>query len=144
MENMHTGNLRRIHIERLRGITMNTVTATIVKMLILMINIHGTLSEKKYESILVAVVEVLYDMLDTQNSMEQNREKDISEQFKKVIKNAVFEMEENFDTCSMKAVWEQKEASLIYELEKLDWMSMELDKCKETIKKSLLRNLHLM
>lgn len=135
MENMYIDNIRCIYIERSRGITMNIVTATIVKMLILMINIHGTLSEKKYESILVAVVEVLYDMLDTKNNVEQNFEKDISEQFKKVIKNAVFEMEENLDTCSMRAVWEQKEASLIYELEKLDWMSMELDECKETIKK---------
>jgi len=49
MENMYTGNIRCIYIERSRGITMNIVTATIVKMLILMINIHGTLSEKKVE-----------------------------------------------------------------------------------------------
>ena len=107
----------------------------IVKMLTLMLNIHGTLSEEKYESILATIVEVLYDLTDTKKSIEHDWEKDVREQFRNVIRNTVFEMEENLNVCSLKAVWEQKEASLIHELEKLDWMNMELNECREAIKK---------
>lgn len=122
---------------------MMDVVTMIVKMLILMFNMHATLSEDKYESVLVtlgeALVEQIYEFVGSQKDIESDWEKKVREQFQNINRCAVIEMEDNLNTSGLKTVWEQKEAGFIQELEKIDWVNMELHECKETIKKIFTR-----
>lgn len=124
-------------IGRIRGIVMNIMTI-LFKAVLLTFNMHATLTEDKYESLVAILGETLMEMISESMEIAEkfnfNWEDEVKKQFQDVMKNAVGEMENHLNTAALKEIWEQKEAGLVHKLENTDWMNLGLDECREIIK----------
>ena len=109
------------------------------KMLFMIFDMHATLSEDKYESVLTtlsqSLAEVVYGYVTSVGNTQPFGEKEINKQFQEVIQKAVLEMGNRLNASGIQTVWKQKEAVLTYELQNLDWENMKIDECRDTIKR---------
>lgn len=111
------------------------------KMLFMIFDMHATLSEDKYESVLTtlsqSLAEVVYGYVTSAGNTQPFGEKEINKQFQEVIQKAVLEMGNRLNASGIQTVWKQKEAVLTYELQNLDWEkeNMKIDECRDTIKR---------
>ena len=108
-------------------------------LLFMIFDMHATLSEDKYESVLTtlsqSLAEVVYGYVTSVGNTQPFGEKEINKQFQEVIQKAVLEMGNRLNASGIQTVWKQKEAVLTYELQNLDWENMKIDECRDTIKR---------
>lgn len=106
----------------------------IIKLLILLINIYGTLAEKKTESVIGMIMDAFWDGFEELYTKRRKLDKTVKKEFAEVIKKAAHEMTEKIDDQSMKDIWKQKEGKIVYELNNIKWEEVKIDDCKNIIR----------
>lgn len=96
----------------------------------LALNIHGTLTENLFEVVLAMFSDAISDLQEIDKTLDIN---DTNELFSLALEHAGTEMMENAAYASIKSIWSEKEARVIYILNKNYHSDMTLAACRSLI-----------